>query len=102
MEKPEKHIFMCASFRAGGEPQGVCHKKGSLGLMQYLQEGLSDRGMDAVMVSMTGCLKVCDRGPAMAVYPDNVWYGNITGEDAIDEILDALSAGTVAEKYRIA
>lgn len=101
MEKPDKHIFVCASFRAGGDPQGVCHKKGSLGLMQYIQEGLSDRGMDGVLVSMTGCLKVCDRGPAMVVYPDNVWYGNIAGENSIDEILDAMSEGRVAEKYRI-
>ncbi|MGA2091445.1 MAG: (2Fe-2S) ferredoxin domain-containing protein, partial [Endomicrobiales bacterium] len=45
MEKPEKHLFVCASFRANGEPQGVCHKKGSLGLLQYLQEGLNDRDM---------------------------------------------------------
>jgi (2Fe-2S) ferredoxin len=102
MEKPEKHIFVCASFRASGEPQGVCHKKGSLGLLQYLQEGLNDRSMDGVAVSMTGCLKVCDRGPAMVVYPENVWYGNITGEDSIDEILDAINEGKVAEKYKIA
>ena len=99
MDKPNKHIFVCASFRAGGEPQGVCHKKGSLGYVQYLQEGLGDRDMNDVMVSMTGCLKVCDRGPALVVYPDNVWYGNITGEEAIDEILDALKEGAVAEKY---
>ena len=101
MEKPNKHIFVCASFRAGGEPQGVCNKKGSLGLMQYLQEGLSDRDMNDVAVSMTGCLKVCDLGPALVVYPDNVWYGNIEGESSIDEILDALSEGKTAEKYLI-
>jgi (2Fe-2S) ferredoxin len=102
MEKPDKHIFVCGSFRASGEPQGVCHKKGSLGLLQYLQEGLSDRGLDGVLVSVTGCLKVCDRGPAMVVYPDNIWYGNIAGEESIDEILDAMSEGKVAEKYQIA
>ena len=101
MKKPGKHIFVCASFRAGGEPQGVCHKKGSLGLLQYLQEGLNDRDMNDVMVSMTGCLKVCDRGPSLVVYPDNTWYGNISGEESIDEILDALSEGRVAEKYLI-
>ena len=101
MEKPNKHIFVCASFRASGEPQGVCHKKGSLGLLQYLQEGLNDRDMNDVMVSMTGCLKVCDRGPALVVYPQNTWYGNITGEEAIDEILDALHESRVAEKYLI-
>jgi len=102
MEKPKHHIFVCASFRAGGDPQGVCHKKGSLGYLQYLQEGLSERGMDDTVVSMTGCLKVCDRGPAMVVYPENYWYGRIDGEDAIDEILDALDEGTAAEKYLIA
>ncbi len=102
MEKPEKHIFVCASFRAGGEPQGVCHKKGSLELLQYLQEGLIDRDMNGVVVTMTGCLKVCDRGPALVIYPDNVWYGNISGEEAIDEILDALCESRIAEKYRIA
>jgi (2Fe-2S) ferredoxin len=102
MEKPGKHVFVCASFRAGGEPQGVCHKKGSTGLLQYLQEGLNDRDLNDVMVSATGCLNVCDRGPAIVVYPDNVWYGNITGEEAIDEILDAMAAGGVAEKYRLA
>jgi len=101
MGKPDKHILVCGSFRASGEPQGVCNKKGSLGLVPYLQEGLNDRDMTGVMVSMTGCLKVCDRGPAMVVYPDNTWYGNITGEEAIDEILDALSEGKVAEKYLI-
>lgn len=99
MEKPKCHIFVCASFRAQGEPQGVCNKKGSLGLMQYLQEGLSDREMNEVMVSMTGCLKVCDRGPAMAVYPQNYWYGKIESEAAIDEILDALAQGKAAEEY---
>ena len=102
MEKPKHHIFVCASFRAGGDPQGVCHKKGSLGYLQYLQEGLSEREMDDTVVSMTGCLKVCDRGPAMVVYPENYWYGGIDGEDAIDEILDALDEGRAAEKYLIA
>lgn len=102
MEKPKHHILVCASFRASGEPQGVCNKKGSLGFMQYLQEGLSDREMDDVVISMSGCLKVCDRGPAMIVYPEGYWYGKIESEDIIDDILDALAEGKAVEKYLIA
>lgn len=102
MQKPKYHIFVCASFRASGEPQGVCNKKGGLGFLQYLQEGLTDRQMDDVMVSMTGCLKVCDRGPAMVVYPENYWYGKLESQDALDEILDALAQGKAVEKYLIA
>ena len=102
MKKPDKHIFVCASFRMSGDPQGVCHKKGSASLIQYLEQELSDRGLAGITVSSTGCLKVCDRGPAMVIYPDNVWYGKVEDEAAIDEIIDAIENESVAEKYVIA
>ena len=98
MQKPEKHIMVCASFRTNGTPQGACHKKDAMSLLQYLQEGLSERGLNDVMVSTTGCLKVCDRGPAMIVYPEGTWYGNLT-EDALDQILDAMVDGKVCEEF---
>ncbi len=101
MQKPAHHILVCASFRAAGAPQGVCFNKGSTGLLHYLQEGLSDRGLDEVMISTTSCLKVCDRGPAMVVYPEGYWYGNVT-EDTLDIILDALANNAAAEQYLIA
>ncbi len=99
MEKPQHHIFVCASFRFSGEPQGVCHKKGATALLPYMEEELADRGMTDVVVSSTGCLKVCDRGPAMIVYPQNTWYGGIQSEEDVDAILDALEESGVAEDY---
>jgi len=98
MEKPAHHLLVCASFRVQGAPQGVCHRKDATSLLQYVQEGLNDRGLSDVMISTTGCMKVCDRGPAMIVYPEGHWYGNLN-EDAIDQILDALAEGRVAEKF---
>lgn len=98
MQKPLKHIMVCASFRANGMPQGACAKKNAPDLLQYLESELNDRGMTDVMVSMTGCLKVCDRGPAMIVYPEGHWYGRLD-EDAIDAILDAMPQGKVVEEY---
>jgi (2Fe-2S) ferredoxin len=100
MKKPTHHILVCNSFRMAGAPQGVCHTKGSGGLMQTLEEEILDRGLDAI-VSATGCLKVCDRGPALVIYPQNYWYGNVT-PDAIAEILDALENNAPCEKYLIA
>jgi (2Fe-2S) ferredoxin len=101
MNKPKHHIFVCCSFRASGEPQGACHKKDSIQLLQYMERELSDRGLTGVTVSSAGCLKVCDRGPAMVVYPENWWYGKIESESAIDEIIDALEEGRAAESYLI-
>ncbi len=99
MDKPDYHIFVCNSFRMSGEPQGICNKKGGPALLQYIEEEILDRGLDA-MVSATGCLKVCDRGPAMVIYPQNYWYGNVN-EEAVDEILDALEDGEACEEYLI-
>ncbi|MBN2591459.1 MAG: (2Fe-2S) ferredoxin domain-containing protein [Sedimentisphaerales bacterium] len=46
----------------------ILQVKGTVDLFQYLEEEIITRGLDA-QVSSTGCLKVCDRGPAMVVYP---------------------------------
>lgn len=89
MTKPKHHVFVCASFRMNGTPQGVCSKGGSGRLMQYLEEELADRGLGDVAVSSTGCLKVCDRGPALVVYPENWWFGRIDSEEAINAVIDS-------------
>ncbi|MFH2043589.1 MAG: (2Fe-2S) ferredoxin domain-containing protein [Pseudomonadota bacterium] len=99
MEKPDYHIFVCCSFR-GIEAKGKCLRKESPNLIPYLQEELVDRGLNA-MVSSSGCLNRCDEGPAMVIYPQGIWYGNINGEAEVDEILDALEEGVAAEKYLI-
>jgi len=95
--KPTHHFLVCQSFRAKGEPKGVCHKKAN-GLVQYLEEGILDRGLDA-LVTTTGCLKQCDDGPIMVIHPLTYWYKGVETEEAVDEILDALEQGKPAEDY---
>jgi len=101
MEKPKLLICVCASFRAGGEPQGVCHKKGSADFLGYIENEIIERGLDA-QVTSTGCMKACDHGPVMLVYPEGHWYGPVEDEETIDSILDAIEDGDVATDYLIA
>lgn len=100
MTKPTHHIFVCGSFRATGA-QGVCHKKASAQLLQYFEQEAGDRGLDGVMVSSTGCMKVCDSGPVVIVYPQNVWYKQVN-EEVADKILDAIENNSVAEEHVLA
>lgn len=100
MQKPEYHIFVCNSFRVGGDPQGVCNRKDAVGLLQTLEEEIGDRGLDA-MVSSTGCLKICEKGPIMVVYPQGWWYSEVT-EDKLEEILDSMEEGQPTEEFLIA
>ena len=100
MTKPTHHIFVCGSFRPTGA-QGVCHKKQSSALLQYFEQEASDRGLDGVMVSSTGCMKVCEQGPVVIIYPQNVWYKQVN-EQAADDILDAIENDTVAQEHVLA
>ncbi len=88
MQKPEHHFLVCNSFRLNGDPQGACNRKEAVGLLQYLEEEIVDRCLDA-MVSSTGCLKQCEKGPVMVVYPQNDWHGEVN-QDKIDEVLDEM------------
>ena len=98
MKKPDYTILVCGSFRASGEPQGVCNKKGSLGLLPYLEEEIGDRGLSAAVVGTT-CLKLCDHGPAMVIQPHNWWFKGVDSEEAVDAILDGLEEGEPPAEY---
>jgi len=98
MTTPKHHLFVCGSFRTNGSPQGVCHKKESLDLLSYIQSEVQDRMLDGVEVASTGCLNACTKGPVLIDYPSGHWYQKVT-EEVVDEILDAIEDGEVAEAH---
>jgi len=95
MPKPTYQIMLCQSFRAKGEPKGVCFKQ-TEGFAQYIEEEVLDRGLD-VLITTTGCLKACEEGPVMVVQPNNWWFKGVDSTDKIDAILDGLEEGAPAE-----
>jgi len=99
MAVPERQILVCQSFRAGGDPKGICHKQTD-GFLQYIEEEILDRGLDMQVVA-TGCLKQCEAGPIMVIQPDNLWFKGIDSEEAIDAVLDGLEGGEPAAEYLI-
>ncbi|MDR2694097.1 MAG: (2Fe-2S) ferredoxin domain-containing protein [Chitinispirillales bacterium] len=102
MVSPKYHIFVCGSSRINGTQKGTCHQKGAVGLVQKFMQEIEDRDISSdCLVTNTGCFSVCDKGPAAVVYPEGVWYGNLT-EDAVEEICEKhFEGGTPVEKYRI-
>ena len=40
-----------------------------------------------VRANKTGCLDVCEIGPNVVIYPDNIWYTGVKVED-VDEIFE--------------
>ncbi len=95
MNKPTKHIFVCTSSRMTGVA------KGALEIIQRFTEKLEEEDITDVMVSNTGCFGICEKGPIVAVYPDNVWYGSVSTDD-VDEIVEShIMNGKIVEKLEI-
>lgn len=95
MNKPTKHIFVCTSSRMTGVA------KGALEIIQRFTEKLEEEDITDVMVSNTGCFGICEKGPIVTVYPDNVWYGSVSTDD-VDEIVEShIMNGKIVEKLEI-
>jgi (2Fe-2S) ferredoxin len=71
-------------------------------LIEKFMEEIEDRDLSSkVMINNTGCFGICDKGPIAVVYPEGVWYGNITEEDVARIAEEHLEGGRIVEDLRI-
>lgn len=88
MVKPMHHIFICTSCRINGQQKGFCYSKDSVGIVQKFMEVIEEYDLSSdVLITNTGCFGICDKGPIAVIYPEGVWYGNLT-EDDVEKIVE--------------
>jgi (2Fe-2S) ferredoxin len=82
------HVFVCTSCRVNGQQKGYCYSKGSVDIVQKFMEVIEENDLSGdVMITNTGCFGICEKGPIAVVYPEGVWYGNLT-EDDVETIVE--------------
>lgn len=102
MNKPKYHILVCTSSRVNGTQKGFCHTKASVDIINNFIEEIEDRGLSGeVMVSNTGCLALCDKGPVVVIYPDNIWYGGVTAADAAEIMDEHIEGGKAVKRLEL-
>ena len=80
----EKQIFVCVNDKKGEKPSCGDHKGEEI--FRKLREIAKERGLHPkIRVSQTKCLGQCNCGTNIMIYPDNVWYSNVS-VDNIDEL----------------
>jgi (2Fe-2S) ferredoxin len=98
----ERHVFVCENRRPDGHPRGCCAGKGGADVKEALKAALRSRGLlGRVRINSAGCLDACERGAAMVVYPEGVWYGGITPDDVAEIVDRHLLGGEPVERLVI-
>lgn len=83
----QKHIFICINEKIGSEKKS-CGEEHGLALVSAFKKAIKDRGLKSkVRAQKCGCLDVCERGPALVVYPEGVFYGGVQIKD-VKEIVE--------------
>lgn len=78
----QRHVFICADQTL---PK-CCDQAASLEAWEYLKTRLKELQLDrptsdrpmSVFRTKANCLRVCQQGPILLVYPDGVWYHSAT------------------------
>ncbi len=86
------HVQVCVNDRKGERPS--CADKGSVEIRKKLKAKVKALGWDkqGIRVSQTLCLGLCDSGPNVLLYPQNIHYPEVRGEaEDIQNILDQIA-----------
>jgi (2Fe-2S) ferredoxin len=89
MARPKKHILVCVQSRPPGHPRGSCQAQGCGPVYQAFLDAFQARNLwNDYLLTNTGCLGPCSMGPSVLVYPEGVFYGNVTTDD-VAEIIES-------------
>ena len=76
---PKKHVFVCINCRYSSRKS--CGEEG-LAIRTRLVELLNtSEERKNIRINKSGCLDLCEQGPSMVIYPNNIWYIGVSKND---------------------
>ncbi|MGD8397161.1 MAG: (2Fe-2S) ferredoxin domain-containing protein [Candidatus Eiseniibacteriota bacterium] len=102
MPRFERQVFICVNERPAGHPKGCCSARGGREVRERFAEELFRRDLRGrFRATVCGCLDLCERGVALVVYPEQVWYGGVRPDDVPEIVEQHLLGGQPVERLRI-
>lgn len=76
----QRQIFVCTN-NANGEKASCGDRKGEEVFRQLREIAKEKKLHPMIRVAQAKCLGQCAKGVNIMVYPENVWYSNVTVDD---------------------
>lgn len=102
-----RHLFLCADQT---KPK-CCDQDAGIETWEYLKRRLKELKLDhphppepssSVFRTKANCLRLCQNGPILLVYPDGIWYRNVTPTVMELIIQKHLLHNQIVEEYVVA
>lgn len=91
-----RHVFLCMG-------PNCCTEEVGAEAWETLKKTLKDRGLVAPQGNCyrtkVGCLRICQDGPTMLVYPEGTWYHGMTAERIPQFVEQHLVEGKPVEEW---
>jgi len=93
------HVFVCTGTS--------CSKNNSEATLSKFWEVLAEKGLlygkrgtmeGNVIVTTCGSVGLCAIGPAVLIYPEGVWYYNVTPDDVTEIVNEHIIGGQLVER----
>lgn len=97
----EHHVFVCTHHRPDGS-HTACTREGESAFLNRLKELVKEADLrSSIRINKAGCLGRCRSRSVVVVYPEAVWYGGVTAEDAEEIFREHLLGGRPVERLLI-
>ncbi len=82
------HVFVCTNDREGKSKS--CADNNSQLVKAKLKDVVNEKGWKGkVRISTSGCMGLCTNGPNVMIYPQKIWFSDVSPDD-MDEIVAAI------------
>jgi len=90
---PNRSVVSICTMSACGQARG------SLDIYQRFQEEIKDAGLEAkVEIKSTGCQGFCEREPVVIIFPEGIYYLNVSTEDVPEIVSKTLVKKEILER----
>jgi (2Fe-2S) ferredoxin len=91
-----RHVFLCTG-------PTCCTPEQGLAAWEALKQAIKDHGLgagpSACYRTKVGCLRICQQGPTVVVYPEGTWYSGMTAERVPQFVQQHLVEGKPVEEW---